>query len=411
MLNSTDLFYVAVRFLKNTGLSGVDTFLRLLRAIAVSLTPEITTPATSNTVPESALAQVIVEPGLGQSSRTTADNPFQTSGYSPLWTTTSPLGHKQRLVASLLTSYPSAAAVLDGSVDFSQDLYADQVTLVPHSTGGYSDVHKAKLTRGSNEIYVAIKVLRPVNINEKRHDTQRRLIRRMLREMRVWKCLDHRRILPLLGYAVLDTTPCLISLWCPNGTVLEYLERYPDADRYTLVLQACEGLVFLHGSQPPVVHSDLKGNNVLVNNAGEAMLSDFGLSKFLEAKPSGLSTSPMVMGAMRWRAPELFTDNSGSTTQSDIYSFGCLVLEGVPEIITGSIPFRKYKSDVSLMCAKLAGEMIVPADYPEIDQNDLLWSTLGRCWTPNPAERPVAAEVLAELRSLQGKQGSKGPQI
>ncbi|KAG8900263.1 hypothetical protein FRB99_006163 [Tulasnella sp. 403] len=74
---------------------------------------------------------------------------------------------------------------------------------------------------------------------------------------------------------------------------------------------------------------------------------------------------------------------------------------GIVEIITRSIPFRKYETDISLIRAKLAGEEIAPADYPELHEDDPLWSIMGRCWVRDPAERPTSKEVFAELRSLQ----------
>ncbi|KAG8907395.1 hypothetical protein FRB99_004420 [Tulasnella sp. 403] len=96
--------------------------------------------------------QIVVESDHSVSPVTDSPSPSSPSSAS---LTASLLDRRQRLIASLLSSHPSSAAVLDGSVDLSQDLYAEQVMLVPHSTGGYSDVHKAKLTRsGSNEIYV-----------------------------------------------------------------------------------------------------------------------------------------------------------------------------------------------------------------------------------------------------------------
>lgn len=47
--------------------------------------------------------------------------------------------------------------------------------------------------------------------------------------MTLWMDLRHERILELLGYAFIEQVPCLISPWCSNGNVLEYLRRNPDA--------------------------------------------------------------------------------------------------------------------------------------------------------------------------------------
>lgn len=47
--------------------------------------------------------------------------------------------------------------------------------------------------------------------------------------------LKHDRILQLLGRAFIEGVPCLISPWCRNGSVLQYLDIHPDANRFLLV--------------------------------------------------------------------------------------------------------------------------------------------------------------------------------
>ncbi|KAG8900414.1 hypothetical protein FRB99_006052, partial [Tulasnella sp. 403] len=64
---------------------------------------------------------------------------------------TSPLSRQQLLLASLRNN-PCVAAALDASTNLSQHLCFDQAALAPHSTGGYSDVYRANLPQGSNEI-------------------------------------------------------------------------------------------------------------------------------------------------------------------------------------------------------------------------------------------------------------------
>ncbi|KAG8900416.1 hypothetical protein FRB99_006054 [Tulasnella sp. 403] len=286
---------------------------------------------------------------------------------------------RQQLLLASLRCNPFAAATLDASADLSQHLCFDQATLTPYSTGGYSDVYRAILPQGSSEISIAIKVLRSVDVGPSDcsdYSIERRVTQRMVREMRVWRRLEHRRILPLLGYAMLD------------------------------VLQAGDGLAFLHNSQPAIVHSDLKANNVLIDDTGEAMLSDFGLSKFLGDGPSGLSTSRTGEGAMRWRAPELLDEEPELTTLSDMYSFGWLVLE----IMTGRLPFEKHRSLVAIIDAKRTGG-IEPADYPELDQNDPLWPVISDCCARTPALRPTADQALVRLQSLQHKTETNKPAL
>lgn len=124
----------------------------------------------------------------------------------------------------------------------------------------------------------------------------------MCREVEIWNRLNHKRIVPLRGYALdCDGTPSLISPWLDNGDVLTYLKKHPFADRRALVRQVAEGLIYLHSEG--IVHGDLKGGNVLVDDKGDAALCDFGLSKVLDDCPSTFATSTAGMGTLRWCAP------------------------------------------------------------------------------------------------------------
>lgn len=81
-----------------------------------------------------------------------------------------------------------------------------------------------------------------------------------------------------------------------------------------------------------IVHGDLKGANILVNEQGEAALADFGLSSVI-AFAGEATTSTFNGGSVRWMAPELlFTsphDGTQKTRASDTYSYGSVILEVV----------------------------------------------------------------------------------
>ncbi|KAG8893202.1 hypothetical protein FRB99_002140, partial [Tulasnella sp. 403] len=191
-----------------------------------------------------------------------------------------------------------------------------------HTAAGNSDVYRAVLQR--SRIEVAIKVLRPTNIGDTAQIDA--VVKRLSRELRIWKALEHKRVIPLRGYAVLEIGACLISPWCDKGNASAYLKKYPSVDRHSLVLQVTEGLVYLHTHDPPIIHADIKADNVLINDDGEAMLCDFGLSKLLEDVPSGLTTTNGQKGTLRYMAPEQFGEKPLYTTETDVYAFGCLAI-------------------------------------------------------------------------------------
>ncbi|KAG8943913.1 hypothetical protein FRC03_002275, partial [Tulasnella sp. 419] len=146
-----------------------------------------------------------------------------------------------------------------------------------------------------------------------------RLIKRLLREIIAWKSVKGDHIVPLFGF--IRNPIALISPWYEEGTVLEYLERNPNANRYHLFLDVARGLDALH---PTLVHGDLKAQNVLVTKEGKAVLCDFGSSRVQDALavPRGLTTvNDSTATTVLFRSPELLgSKNPVPTLASDIWA-------------------------------------------------------------------------------------------
>ncbi|KAF7362319.1 Kinase-like protein [Mycena venus] len=137
------------------------------------------------------------------------------------------------------------------------------------------------------EIYRASYGDKPVALKHMRYRLRgtdlRRIRSKFCREALVWKDLHHPNILPFLGIDR-DSFPscdslCMVSPWMKNGTVMNYLKVYGHANVDKLLYEIAQGLQYLHSRN--IVHGDLKGENILVNEDWSASLADFGLSLFL----------------------------------------------------------------------------------------------------------------------------------
>jgi serine/threonine protein kinase len=146
----------------------------------------------------------------------------------------------------------------------------------------------------------------------------------------------------------------------------------------------------------PVIHGDLTGNNILIGSDRTAYLTDFGLSGTLTQLPGMTYLAKMSChpGALRWTAPELFSveevaSASVVTTQSDIYSFGSIVLQ----VLTGNIPWPHLINAAAILRKVIFEEEI----HPRPDDNrvtDQHWKFMTLCWSKEPDARPSAEKAL-----------------
>ena len=124
--------------------------------------------------------------------------------------------------------------------------------------------------------------------------------------------------------AVIDRgeEPMLVMEFMQLGSLYDLLHNDSMLIEGEVVLpilkDVVQGLRFLHSYEPPVIHGDLKAQNILVDSKLRAKVADFGLS---QKKRVGATGTPL------WMAPELLTKKSFNTVKSDCYSFGIMLYE------------------------------------------------------------------------------------
>ncbi|KAF8337426.1 kinase-like domain-containing protein, partial [Cantharellus anzutake] len=115
----------------------------------------------------------------------------------------------------------------------------------------------------------------------------------------------------------------LISRWCSNGDIVDYLRRHPDSNRIALIRDMADGLQYLHNQVPMIIHGDIKPHNVLISDYGNAQLCDFGLSRVINELIIADQTTSTALGyTARYSAPEVIIEEV-KTAKSDVYAFGC----------------------------------------------------------------------------------------
>ncbi|KAF5348573.1 hypothetical protein D9756_009654 [Leucocoprinus leucothites] len=187
--------------------------------------------------------------------------------------------------------------------------------------GGFADIFMGQWLQQSGEtLRVAVKLVRKRNTNDLERNRKR-----FSREAHLWALLRHHNLVPLHGLHCEQGIPGLVMPYYANGDLVNYLQCHPQADKLSLIRGIAAGLEYMHGFKPnPVIHGDIKASNIMVTDAGEACLADFGLAKIL-CTPG--YTTPNVCGSSRWMSPEILRGDELPTTSSDIWSLAMTILE------------------------------------------------------------------------------------
>ncbi|KAF6157970.1 hypothetical protein GIB67_015286 [Kingdonia uniflora] len=107
-----------------------------------------------------------------------------------------------------------------------------------------------------------------------------------------------------------------------SGSLRQYRRRHKNIDIKAIknwARQILQGLNCLHSQKPPILHRDLKCDNIFVNGYRKIKIGDLGLAIIMQ-KP----TAQSVIGTLEFIAPELYKEEYNELV--NIYSFGMCIL-------------------------------------------------------------------------------------
>ncbi|QRV78574.1 Tyrosine kinase family catalytic domain protein [Ceratobasidium sp. AG-Ba] len=110
----------------------------------------------------------------------------------------------------------------------------------------------------------------------------------------------------------------MVSPWMKYGSLLGFIRANPSANRFSLCAQIADGLAYMH--QQGIAHGDVKGDNVVVSDAGLARITDFGCATMKRDFPVYFTITESLNYSVRWAAPELFLEDGLSSFETDVYA-------------------------------------------------------------------------------------------
>lgn len=154
------------------------------------------------------------------------------------------------------------------------------------------------------------------------------------------KKLNHLGVPRLIGEYDNETMFCVVRTYSPGKSLDLWVREkpLPIEQSVQIAIQLCDILHYLHSQNPPVIHRDIKPQNIIVNEEGEVNLIDFGISRTYD---QAASEDTVCFGTKKYAAPEQY-GYSQTDCRADIFSLGILLLW----MITGSVDLQSSRSAI-----------------------------------------------------------------
>lgn len=203
--------------------------------------------------------------------------------------------------------------------------------------GGMATVYRAY--QPSVERDVAIKVIKQnVTVGGTKG------VERFRREARLIARLEHPHILPIYDFDGGHNPPYIVMRYLKGGTLKDFLSRapLPVLEVGYILRHVASALDYAH--EQGIIHRDIKPSNIMIDQQGNAFLSDFGIARFTESHPkrrksnnqeTPITQSGTVMGTPEYMSPEQALAEEPLTHRADIYALGIVLFQ----MLTGQLPF------------------------------------------------------------------------
>ncbi|KAJ4952014.1 hypothetical protein NE237_028846 [Protea cynaroides] len=235
----------------------------------------------------------------------------------------------------------------------------------------------------------------------------------MIREIQTIGKIKHRNLVKFEEFWLRKNYGLILYQYLENGSLHDVLHELNPAPilrwdvRYKIALGTAQGLAYLHDDcNPPIVHRDIKPNNILLDSDMEPHISDFGIAKLMDhSSTSNLSAT--IAGTIGYLAPET-AYATGKSKEADVYSYGVVLLELVTRKKVMEMSFPEGMDLVSWVhSTRINTEsihgIVEPSLMEEFVDSTVMDEVINvlllalKCTEKQPRERPPIKDVVKQL--------------
>ncbi|XP_010403308.1 receptor-interacting serine/threonine-protein kinase 2 [Corvus cornix cornix] len=267
------------------------------------------------------------------------------------------------------------------------------------SRGAYGTVSAAR--HADWRVPVALKCLQgPLLDSDRNH---------LLKEAEVLHKARFSYILPILGICNEPEFLGIVTEYMTNGSLNQLLhgkDIYPDIPwclRFRILYEIALGVNYLHNMNPPLLHHDLKTQNILLDDEFHVKIADFGMSKWrvISMSQSRSESSLPEGGTIIYMPPEDYnpTQKTRASVKHDIYSYAVIMWE----VMSRKQPFEEVINPLQIMYSVSQGQRLDLSEGSlsmDIPHRGLIIRLMESGWAQNPDERPSFLKCLIDLEPV-----------